>query len=235
MRINPFLTYDQQNFQNNRSALVIHRRNNVRLLPLVLVIMMLITVAGCEKDDKNADGTELTTTELLERGWEHFEQSNYLSALEDFQTVYGRDASLCDAWNGAGWSSGRITGGLPGALEYFSKAIELDETKYDALGGLAFAIYQDSQADTANLRVAIEKSETLLIAKPLWRFLHEQTLDYRDLKLMVAAAYFGLNEFEQSFTVIKDNFNSSFEADISTPAGRRDLLEEIERLRLIYG
>ncbi len=235
MRTNRFLTFERLNFLNNRSALVLHRRNGVRLIPWVMVLLMLIAVAGCENGDDEADSTDLTTAELLERGWENFEQSNYSAALEDFQTVTNRDVSICDAWNGAGWSSGRISGGLKDALEYFNRAIELDQNKYDAIGGLAFAIYQDSQFDSTKLRSSIDISIDLLSAKPLWRFLHEQTLDFMDLKLMIAAAHYGLNEYEQSFTVIKENFNSSFEADLSIPSGRRELLEEIERLRLIYG
>jgi len=215
--------------------LVLHRRNSVKLLPWVLVLLMLITVAGCEKNEDDPDGAELTTTELLERGWENFEQSEFETALEDFQTVTSRDASIVDAWNGAGWSSGRITGGLANALVYFNRALELDEIKYDALGGLAFAIYQDSQFDPVKMQTAIDKANLLLGAKPLWRFLHKQTLDFMDLKLMIAAAHYGLNEFDQSFNIVKENFNTSFEADLSTPAGRRELLEEIERLRLIYG
>lgn len=235
MRKMSVLTFNRNSFPNNRSALVLHRRNSVRLLPWVLVLLMLITVAGCKKNDNDANSTELTTTELLERGWDNFEQSDFETALEDFQTVTIRDASLVDAWNGAGWSSGQITGGLSDALVYFNKALELNEIKYDALGGLAFAIYQDSQFDQVKMQTAIDKANLLLSAKPLWRFLHKQTLDFMDVKLMLAAAHYGLNEYDQSFTIVKENFNTSFEADLSTPAGRRELLEEIERLRLIYG
>ena len=79
-----------------------------------------------------------------------------------------------------------------------------------------------------------ENAELLLEEKPGWRFLHEVTLDFNDVRLMISAAQYNLGNYTESLDTIR-MLNPEFEADVSTVSGRRELLEEIERLRLIHG
>jgi len=194
-----------------------------------LACIAAFIVAGCDDGDGSTNASR-TPAEMLEWGWNYFEAANYSSALNEFESALRGDPRLSDAQNGAGWAVGRIPGRLNEAPARFAAALSLDTTRYDALGGWAFAIYQLGQYGEA-----IAKSDSLLRRRPGWRFLHEPTLDQNDLRLMQAACHYNLGDYTASYRKVVDFLNPSFEADVSTPAGRRELLDEIERLRRVYG
>ncbi len=199
-------------------------------LKTFLTIMVCLLVVGCEKDDEDTSNQALTASELTTQGWRAFESGDYLTALNNFNMALSKDNNFSDAYNGLGWTSGKIPARLNEAPNYFARSYALDTTRYDALGGWAFAVYQQG-----NWSSAIEKGDSLLHRRPGWRFLHEPTLDFRDVWLMIAAAYFNLADYYAAYRTIVEHLNAGFEADVNTPAGRRELLEEIERLRRIYG
>lgn len=201
-----------------------------RLLSVSLAVLFVVTVVGCGKDDNGDAGIQLSAQELIERGWDNFENMEYPAALRDFKSAIDQHTILFDAWNGAGWSAGKQNAMLDDANEYFAGCLLRDTTRYDALGGWAFVVYQ-----SGDWNGALNKADSLLHRRPLWRFLHQSDIDFHDLRLMMAAAYYNIGDFATSLNVITTYFNQSFEADIETPGGRRELLEEIERLRQIYG
>ncbi len=202
----------------------------LRLIPLCAGAFLLIGLAACGKGGGGEEGVRLTPREIIARGWERFEAMDYAAALGDFESAIGLNETLSDAWNGAGWSAGRVTGRLGEAEGYFAGCLQRDTTRYDALGGWAFVAYQ-----LQNWTGAISKADSLLHRRPGWRFLHQPTVDFHDLRLMTAAAYYNLGDFETALDIIVTYLNPAFEADVSTPAGRRELLDEIERLRQVYG
>lgn len=193
------------------------------------LLALAIFLTGCEKKDDDGDNAATSPQQLTALGWDAFKSGDYLTAYNRFQSAVDRDRSYSDAYNGLGWSAGRIRGRLPETDVHFARSLALDTTRYDALGGWAFAVYQ-----SGNWTSAINKADSLLHRRPGWRFLHEPTLDFRDVWILTAAAYYNLGDFASSYSIISDHF-PPFEADINTPAGRRELLEEIERLRRIYG
>ena len=200
-----------------------------RLLTAALALMLIVSLGGCSKDDDGA-GSQLSTLALIERGWDSFENMDYTAALNDFQEVMLQDQNLSDAWNGAGWSAGRLNGRLGESAEYFAGCLQRDTTRYDALGGWAFVAYQ-----SADYNGALQKADSLLHRRSGWRFLHQPSIDFHDVQLMMAAAYYNIEDYASSLNVVVLYLNPSFEADINTTAGRRELLDEIERLRQIYG
>lgn len=197
----------------------------------ILAIGLALTAVGCGDDDSST-GPELTNAEKIDLGWDKFEEADYSGALAQFQAVTQSNGQLSDAWNGAGWSSARLVGGLNAATGYFDTALQRDTIRYDAMGGWAFAVYQQGNWDEA-----ITKATALLHRRPGWRFLHEPSLNSNDLYIMLAAAHYNLGDaahYTASYEAVRE-LNPAFEADISTPAGRRELLNEIERLRRLYG
>lgn len=200
-----------------------------RLLTAALVFMLVFALGGCSKDDDDTE-IQLSTQDLIERGWESFENLDYTAALNDFQSVMLQDQSLGDAWNGAGWSAGRLNGRLDESVEYFAGCLQRDTTRYDALGGWAFVAYQ-----SADYNGALRKADSLLHRRSGWRFLHQPSIDFHDIHLMMAAAHYNLEDYVSSLNMVVLYLNPLFEADINTTAGRRELLDEIERLRQIYG
>ncbi len=197
------------------------------------MISCLIFVGCAGKDDPVGLG-DLTPAEQVDQGWTYYEDRDYSSALQEFVSATEREASLADAWNGKGWTLGKLAGRLPEAPACFGRALQIDTTSYDAIGGWAFAVYQLGNGES-DWRSAIDKSDSLLHRRPGWRFLHEPTLNEYDVRLLLAAAFFNLQDYASSYSTIVDYLNPAFEADVTTPAGRRELLDEIERLRRVHG
>ncbi len=186
-------------------------------------------VISCDEEG-DPTGPDVTAEDLLGQGWDLFERGEYDSSLVAFMEAIELDNSLSRPYNGAGWSAGRIHGMLEDAGEYFERSLELDVTRYDALGGWTFVVYQLDEWETA-----LEKAEFLLRRQPNWRFLHEPSLDFDDVRLLTASANYKLGRYGTSLEIITMYFNNTFEADTTSPAGRRAILEEIERLGGIYG
>lgn len=195
-------------------------------LPLALGVLLLGW--GCEKEEPPPP--PLSSTEALAKGWERFEQGYYSDAYQLFDQAVQADSRLSDGYNGLGWSAAQLPDKLLEAGEHFSQAIRLNPLLYDALGGWTFVLYQRGSYQTA-----IEKGDTLLAQKPLWRFLHNPRIDHLDIRLLQAFSWVQLGNFEEAYRVVRSFLNAEFETDITTPTGRRELLDELERLRQIYG
>lgn len=205
-----------------------------RVVLTFLIGLASLSVGGCDKDDDNVAGEKLSPSQQVALGWTYFEDGDYTLALQEFDAAIAGDAALSDAWNGRGWALGKLRGRLSEAPACFARALNIDTTRYDAIGGWAFAVFQLDDIP-GNYQSAINKSDSLLHRRPGWRFLHEPTLNEVDVYLLIAASHFNLGAYSASYTTIVDHLNPSFEADITTPAGRSQLLEEIERLRRING
>jgi len=202
----------------------------LRLLVLAASVLSVTVFSGCSSDDDSSGTPVLTPAEQVEQGWTFFETGEYAKALAEFKAALAKDGTLADAQNGIGWTLGRIPDSLSHAPQWFDRSLRQDTTRYDALGGWAFAVYQLGEWQTA-----IDKSDYLLRRRPGWRFLHEPTLDETDIRLMQAGANYYLGNYSASLDLVVAHLNSAFEADVSTPTGRRELLDEIERLRRVYG
>ena len=199
------------------------------LLSVIALGIVLITI-GCDKKEGPSEA-KVTADDLVQQGWINFEYLDYIASLKDFEDAINLDDRHSDAYNGAGWSAAKIPRKMNEAGDYFATSLSLDTTRYDALGGWVFVVYQ--QGDSAGWEAAIRKGDSLLYHRQVWQFHHEKSIDFNDIRLVMANSYLNLGEFEQSLEIVQ-LLNSSFEADVTTPIGRRELREEIERLRKIY-
>jgi len=197
---------------------------------LIVLLPLIIGLIACGKDDDNPVNAELSVSEMIDRGWERFEEADYSGALIEFEAAIERGGDIADAHNGAGWSAGQLTNSLSVAAASFSRSLATDTTMYDALGGWAFIAFQQDEFTSA-----IEKADSLLHRRPGWRFLHQTSLDFRDVRLMTAHSYFFMLDFESCYRIIVDYFTPSFVTDVDTEQGRIDLQQEMERLRRKYG
>lgn len=195
---------------------------------LGITFVLGLGISGCGKEKSTAPTTP--PTDLITQGWEEFERGSYQSAYDLFRRAVNADPNLSDAYNGLGWSAGHIEGKIGEAREHFSRAFSLDSLHYDALGGWTFALYQTEEYSSA-----IERGGQLLNRKPRWRFLHNPTLDFNDIRLIQAFSWVHLGNFEEAYRVVRNYLNPDFDTDISSPSGKRELLDELERLRSIYG
>ena len=204
-----------------------------RIMWGTLSVIIFVFLIGCGSDDEKDQ--VLSIDEQISQGWDSFEDRDFASALASFESALAQNQNHVDALNGAGWSAGRIMGKLTEADAHFNKCLQQDPNKYDALGGSAFVTFQKSELDADLLTLAVDKALSLMNSKPRWRFLHEQSVNYLDIHLMTVQAYYNMGELNVAYRIIREYFNSTFETDVSSPSGQRELLEEIERLRQIHG
>ena len=195
----------------------------MKIFKYLMFSLMVLLTAGCVSNNGTTP-TDFTAQELTEQGWEKFGTVDYEKASEKFQEAIKMDANYVEAYCGAGWAEARLTN-LASSASYFSQCISLNSSYVDGLAGIAF-VYNAQK----NYQSAITSATNALNKSSTWAFLHDETLNYKDLHLLLAECYFALLNFSDSLTQVKI-LNSSFTADISTYDGRAALAAEIERLR----
>ena len=205
------------------------KRGSKEASTVLLIFCLALWTMGCGEDEVPT-GPDVTSQELVDQGWEFFEDVKYDEALETFVTAIETEPILSDAYNGAGWSAGKLTGRLDEAASYFSNSYSMDPNRIDALGGWTFVVYQSGDWDAT-----IEKADMLLVRRSGWRFLHMQSIDYYDVWLITASAHCKLGRWGTGLEIIIQHLNSDFEADTTSQIGHREILEEIERLSKVYG
>lgn len=188
---------------------------------IVVSLCPLLLLCGCGEDN----GTKVTAEKLIEQGWAKFEAGNFNGACADFNAALGLDAEAHDAYFGLGWAELRQNhAGLAedAFIDYLFKVFYSN----DAEAGLALAYHaQDKFED------AIDMAENVLSSDSSWSFsLHDPSIDYLDLALILAQSYYETADFGQSLTVVQQYFDPNFVVDPNTTEGRDQLAAKLESL-----
>jgi tetratricopeptide (TPR) repeat protein len=149
----------------------------------ILVAVLLLSV-GCSKSENGTGPDEPTAAEDLAAGWTAFEAHDYVTARTRFGSAISKDATLADAYNGLGWCQA-ILNNLSPAATAFQDGLTRDSTLIDAVAGLAF-VYRD----LPNLDQAILRGEAVPTANASWQFSHMTSVNSRDVRVVIAQAYF---------------------------------------------
>ncbi len=184
-------------------------------------LFSLILFYGCGEDKVTPPNAE----KLIEQGWAKFEAGNFNGACADFNAALGLDAEAHDAYFGLGWAELRQNhAGLAedAFIDYLFKVFYSN----DAEAGLALAYHaQDKFED------AIDMAENVLSSDSSWSFsLHDPSIDYLDLALILAQSYYETADFGQSLTVVQQYFDANFVVDPNTTEGRDQLAAKLESL-----
>ncbi|MFC1628125.1 hypothetical protein ACFL3H_03295 [Gemmatimonadota bacterium] len=131
-------------------------------------------------------------------GWSSFTAGEYSAALGHFQTARSLLETHAEAFLGLGWSY-LMLDNLSNARVEFQQAIVLGLQTKDADAGLAVI-----NREIPNLPLAISHALTVLNNDPLWVFTHQSSIDYRDMRLLLAQCYFRQGEawFDEAQTQV---------------------------------
>ena len=191
---------------------------------MVVLVGWLLVGLGVVSCGKSPTGTEgKSAEELLKEGWTAFEAGKYKEAVEKFEGVVEKDASLWDGYNGLGWSKGRL-GETGDAVTAFLNALGGNEGLLSARAGLAFAYNAQGKYEKSN-----EQAEEVLEANGEWAFAHDSRVDWRDLVVLEAENWFALGEYGKSLAAVR-RLNEDFTVEVGTVEGQAALAAEIERL-----
>jgi tetratricopeptide (TPR) repeat protein len=187
-----------------------------RLVPFIIVLL-LIMVVGCPDFPRLGPAT-------VERAWSYYEDGEYEKAIIEFEDVIDAEPDNAEAYNGLGWCYGIICS-LSTSIAYFDTALQLQSSLVDPYAGLAF-----SYADIPDDNHAVSSATELILRDALYFFGHDNDITWHDVRLVKARSLCNLGDFTSALAEVQV-LNSSFTCNVSTPDGRRALLQEIERLR----
>lgn len=199
-------------------------------LGIMLIVMAAWWCVGCSDNGvKHPDD--------LAAGWNAFEEGEYDAAISSFHTVVASDSNSTEGYTGLGWAYA-LSGQLDSANEYFAAAIDIDTKTASAFAGqcaiyLAYGAYDD----------AIANAEAALAVDPEWSFAHDPNINYYDLHLILAQAYYarGANGYANALAEVKImNQGTTLSPDDPDtwnghPTYAAALLKEIEMLEGIIG
>lgn len=131
----------------------------------------------------------ITAPELASEGWTLFQDGNIADAQAKFEEAIALDASSADAYNGKGWCLLRQNA-LAEAKQSFDLAISNGLPTADALVGRAAA-----HRDLPDLPSAIQDALAALSLDPNYRFAYDSTIDYHDVRIILAQSYFGIADY----------------------------------------
>ena len=166
----------------------------------IILILSLLSFFSCED---NGGRPEITAGELIASGWVNFEAGEYTSAINDFNSAITKDASAFEAYSGIGWSQIRLDRIDEAEINYLT-ALDGNYAGKEVLAGLAAISLATEEYTTA-----IGYAESILNIDPDWVFEHDNTVDYKDVWLIVATAYFHEGDFAEVELAIQ-NIDSAY-------------------------
>jgi tetratricopeptide (TPR) repeat protein len=214
------------------------RRSDIKnLIWTSFLLGLLLFACG----GKKGTTPEKTAQQLTAEAWSLFESADYDGAKAGFEEALSKDANYADAYNGRGWSYGFLDM-KDEALVDFQSAINKGLDKPDAHVGLA-GLYLGKE----EFQSAATHAWAALSMDSDYSFSHKSSINYLDLHLILAQAYYGLgDDYLDSAQVQVDYLNPANHLDPTDPntwkvSGQtyatypEALLKEIQRLEQIIG
>ncbi len=135
--------------------------------------------------------TGLGVNDLGPAAWSKYEAGLYWEAIVLFKQLLQMVPTSFEACNGLGWCYAVPSiDSLQTSLEYFRMAINLKANFPDAYAGRGFV-----QLALKSYAFAIDDFHTVLTANPNYVFSHNRQIDYRDIRLGLAEAYYYIQNF----------------------------------------
>jgi tetratricopeptide (TPR) repeat protein len=212
----------------------------LRIGSFLLMSVLVALTGNCGKSKKGIE-PEITAEELSNEGWRLFETQEFLDAKAKFSEAIAKDTAYPDAYNGRGWCNAFLDLEDEAASD-FNAANVKGLSQADAYVGLA-AIYVGNR----EFQSAIASAKAALSMDSAYQFSHETSIDYLDIHLILAQAYYGLGggyldsaQQEVDYLNPANDLNSTdpmtwVVEGITYPTYPEALLKEIQRLEESIG
>jgi tetratricopeptide (TPR) repeat protein len=190
--------------------------------PAILVSLLALLACG---DDGGGPGVDDPTPQsLTASGWEAFEAGNWTGALANFGEAVGLDSTYGEALEGRGWALARLDS-IEASAAAFGEAVDAGRDSASTHAGLAAVLRDRSPADYSG---AIDAARAALLRDGGFRFAHDPSFDWSDLRLIVAQSCFALGRYTEANQEVVLLGGSA--ANPSADTFVEDLMAEIERL-----
>jgi hypothetical protein len=201
-----------------------------RIVAAQAALALLLLQSGCGGGGSPSDVPAPDAAALTGQGWERFEAGDWSGARSSFRDAVQTDGAYGDGHNGLGWAALKLEAHAE-ARAAFETASTLGPTTTDPLAGLALLCRDFEPVDPVQV---VDYVSRALARAPQYRFAHDRSLDWRDLRLLLAQAHFTLGAYASANEQVL--LLGGLAADPQSESFVRDLLVEIERLgRLLNG
>ena len=189
---------------------------------LLLAVTLVIGI-GCSEDSATPP------IPLIDQAWALYEAGDYAGAAGLFNTVIQGDPSIADAHNGLGWSEAKRSN-LDDGLAAFDEALTRGHSGVAPHAGRALVLRDIEPVDWTEM---INAANTALGLNSTWSFSHDSKMNWTDLRVMLAQAYFATGDYTAAnaeITALPDGVPQ----DPNLLSFVENLLAEIERLTILY-
>lgn len=154
--------------------------NSYRLYRFLVLSLVSLLMLHCSIFKSKEQDVE----HLLSQGWDYFEDGYYLDALDQFEEAISVDENNQKCYHGRAWCYLMLSE-ASNAIVDFEKAVQLGNMTLDPHAGLA-AAYLAQETHSS----AIEKANYVLAGNSNYYFEHYPLINYQDMHLILAMAYF---------------------------------------------
>jgi len=161
-------------------------------IKIILYICAVAMIFRCSIYEETVPSAESITP----IAWDFFEESDYQTAYAKFDEAIDVDSRNSDAYHGRAWSS-LLMSDVRDAISDFNASIYYGHSGFDPVAGLAIAYQADQQYSSA-----ISKAQTVISSNSSYYFEHKPLINYRDLHLILAMAYFHTGNLTKSYDQI---------------------------------
>ncbi|MFQ6612470.1 MAG: hypothetical protein ACE5D2_05140 [Fidelibacterota bacterium] len=211
----------------------------MKLIPKIIFLMTVIwfglEVQSCRKQ------YSALPEDMTDYGWTLYESGDYLNANDWFQQSVKEDTAWKDGYNGLGWSYGKLMV-LDSSIVYFTDGLSKTQNPWmttdihsEILAGLTFSYYAQGNARNTIYFADSLLTRTTKALKPGWAFSHDSLLNYLDVRITLAAAYFDVKQFDSTamqIVIILDSLGSSDTVVTDTSLqGRKNMAAQIQSLQ----
>ncbi|MBL7137102.1 MAG: hypothetical protein ISS81_11045 [Candidatus Marinimicrobia bacterium] len=180
-----------------------------------------------------------TAEDLANSGWTLFQNNNYEAALNKFLDAAYDEPDNEVGYHGCGWCY-LLLNESTNAIENFSNAISKGNITNDPIAGLAAAYLAAEE-----YAQAIYKAKEVLQNNPNYYFEYEPLIDYQDMRLILAMAYYHegqlgkaqeqVNFLDPSNKLNPDDPDTWVVNDVKQPSYAEALMALIDYLDVLYG
>lgn len=165
-------------------------RSGVAWLTAVPAIVLLLCISSCDDDEGLGPGP--SAADYNEAGWTSYNGGDYPGAHSSFSSALELDPGLTEASLGLAWCNAH-EGEYPTAMVGFGEVMATGDYFTDAVAGLAATAHAASWDS-----LAIWSAETALAMNPVYEFSRQNKYNWRDLRLILAQAYFALARYSDA-------------------------------------
>ena len=160
--------------------------SQIKTIIILIILAYLIDCSIYEETIQNAEN-------IVPVAWDLFEDGNYSAAYSKFDEALDIDPNNQEAYHGRAWTA-LLLSDARDAINDFKAAIYYGNSSLDPLAGLAFAYHADQEYSSA-----ITKAEAVLSSNSNYYFEHKPLINYRDIHLVLAAAYFQTGNLSKTY------------------------------------